>query len=80
MDKKELLILKNVLNENNGFKLILLLLNKAGAFERGLNRTANDKEIFMTLGKREIGMWLLDQCFEADREKYFELLTEQRKD
>lgn len=80
MNDTDKLNLSNVLNNKYGFDLILVLLKKSGAFERGLNRSANDKEIFMTLGKREIGVWLLDQIFLADKEKYIEILTEIKKE
>jgi len=76
MDKEELLTLNNVLVSDDGFKLIKILLNEFGAFDRGLNRSANDKEIFMTLGKREKGQWLLDNILKANPQKYMELVKE----
>lgn len=76
MEQDELLILNNVLVSEDGFKLLKILLLQLGAFERGLNRSANDKEIFMTLGKREKGLWLLDNILNANPEKYMELIKE----
>lgn len=80
MNKKELLTLKNVLNNQYGFDLLYSLCLKSGSFERGLNRNANDKEIYMQLGKREFGQWLLDNILEADKDKYFEIVTEYKKE
>lgn len=80
MDKRELQTLANVLNDDYGFKFILTLLNELGAFDRGLNRNASDKEVFMTLGKREKGQWLLDCIFQANKQKYLELLTQKEKE
>ena len=80
MDKRELQTLANVLNNDYGFKFILTLLNELGAFDRGLNRNVSDKEVFMTLGKREKGQWLLDCIFQANKQKYLELLTQKEKE
>lgn len=79
LNKDELQILSNVLVDKDGFKLMLILLKQFGAFERGLNRSAPDKEVFLTLGKREQGQWLLDNIYQANREKYTELLNEYNK-
>ncbi len=79
MDKSDLEILSNVLCDKDGFKFVLLLLDKLGAFDRGINPNLSDKQIFMTLGKREKGLWLLDNIYEANPEKYTELLKERRK-
>lgn len=79
LNKDELQILSNVLVDKDGFKLMLILLKQFGAFERGLNRSATDKEVFLTLGKREQGQWLLDNIYQANREKYAELLNENNK-
>lgn len=76
MEKDELLTLNNVLITDDGYKLILVLLKHLGAFERGLNRSANDKEIFMTLGKREKGQWLLDSILKANPKIYMQLIKE----
>lgn len=80
LNKDELQTLSNVLVDNDGFKLMFILLKQFGAFERGVNRNATDKEIFMTLGKREQGLWLLDNIFQANRNKYLELLTKNTSD
>lgn len=80
MEKRELLILANALNNEYGYKLVYILLNELGAFERGINRNAETKEVFMTLGKREKGQWLLDNIFKADKEKYIQLLEEKEKE
>ena len=79
MDKEDLEILNNVLVSPDGFNLILLLLKQFGAFERDLNTNVDDKQIFKILGKRSCGIWLLDRCFEANRKKYLELLSEYYK-
>jgi hypothetical protein len=80
MDKRELQTLSNVLNNDYGFQFILLLLNELGAFDRGINRNASDKEIFMTLGKREKGQWLLDCVFKANKQKYLDLIEQKEKE
>ena len=79
MDKKELQILSNVLNNEYGFKLICTILEALGAFEYGINRTRSDKELFMLLGKREKGYWLLDCCLQANFQKYTEIMEQQAK-
>ncbi len=76
MEKEDLLTLNNVLISDDGYKFVKILLNQLGAFERGLNRSANDKEIFMTLGKREKGQWLLDNILKANPEMYMQLIKE----
>ncbi len=76
MEKEDLLTLNNVLVSDDGYKFVKILLSQLGAFERGLNRSANDKEIFMTLGKREKGQWLLDSILKANPEKYMQLIKE----
>ena len=80
MDKKEMIILKNALTNEHGFKFICLLLEKLGAFERGINCNSNEKEIFKTLGKREQGLWLLDNILIADEEKYMEIMKQKKKE
>lgn len=80
MNEDELLILSNALNDEFGFQLIFILLKKFGAFERGLNRNASDKEVFMTLGKREQGAWLIDNVFKANQQKYIEFLKMNEKE
>lgn len=79
IDDEFLTNLKNVLNDRFGFDVIYVLLKELGAFERGINRNFNDKELLLTLGKREKGTWLLDCIFKADSEKYIELLKENLK-
>lgn len=80
MNNKELQALSNVLNNDCGVKTILRILNELGAFDRGLNRNANDKEIFMTLGKREKGLWLLDSIYKASKDKYLKILEAKEKE
>jgi hypothetical protein len=80
MDKRELQTLSNVLNNDYGFQFVLLLLNELGAFDRGINRNASDKEIFMTLGKREKGQWLLDCVLKANKQKYLDLIEQKEKE
>ena len=63
-----------MLNDRYGFKVIFRILIELGAFERGLNRNSSDKDCFMTLGKREKGIWLLDCIRSANINKYIELL------
>lgn len=80
MDKRELQILSNVLNHEYGFKLICILLERLGAFDYSINRTMSDKELFMHLGKREKGGWLLECCAKANFEKYKDILAERVKE
>lgn len=77
MDKDELQILSNVLCDKDGFKFIFLLLKKLGAFERGLNFELPDKQLFTTLAKREQGIWLLDNIYKANPEKYNSILAKE---
>lgn len=80
MNKDELLTLSNALKDPDTLQTISLILTKLGAFERGLNRNASDKETFMTLGKREKGSWLLDMVYQADKGKYMEILEIREKE
>lgn len=80
MQKNELQTLSNVLEDDYGFKFVLLMLRKLGAFDNSINRNLSDRDVFMHLGKREKGSWLLNCCFKANRKKYVELLAEQEKE
>lgn len=80
MDKRELQILSNVMNHEYGFKLLLILLNQLGAFDYSINRNLSDRDVFMHIGKREKGCWLLDCCHKANPKKYMELLAQQEKE
>ncbi|MBE7713714.1 MAG: hypothetical protein E7Z87_08215 [Cyanobacteria bacterium SIG26] len=79
MNKDELLRLNNVLVDKDGFEVVALLLKQLGAFERNYNHTASDREVFMTQGYRNKGLWLLDNCFKANPEKYIELLNKNER-
>lgn len=79
MNKDYLRVLSNVLCDDDGFKFVLMLLEELGAFERGINCSLPDKQIFMSIGKREKGLWLLDNIYEANPQKYTELLKERVK-
>lgn len=79
MDKKELQILHNALNCEWTFKLILILLDKLGAFERGVSKQMTDREVFMAMAKREKGLWLLDCIYQANQDKYLAILQEKEK-
>lgn len=80
MNEENLLVLKNVLNDDNGFKFIRFLLMKLGAFDKGINFQNSDKEIFRTVAKREQGFWLLDNCYKADFDKTVEIMKENYKE
>lgn len=80
MDKDELRELSNVLNSEFGLNTVFVLLKKFGAFERGLNRTSSTKEDYLTLGKREQGVWLLDCVFKANKDKYMQILEMNQKE
>lgn len=80
MNKDELRTLSNVLNSNDGFEFVFLLLNKLGAWERGFNNNAPDKEVFRNIGRREQGAWLLEQCFKANVKQYSLLMHEKFKE
>ena len=75
MDYKEdeiRLIVKNVANNQEGFKFLDILLDKLGAFERGCNFQNHDIEMF-NKGKREQGQWLLDLLRDSNFEKFIEI-------
>lgn len=78
MTKDELRILSNVLCDKDGFELVLLLLKQFGAFERGLNLSLSDKELLRTLVKRDMGVWLLDSIYQANPDKYIEILKKEK--
>lgn len=80
MDINELRILAHVLNYSEGAELISIILNKLGTFENFYNLSLADKEIFRTLGKREVGNWLLQQCYLANKDKYLQILNENLKE
>ena len=78
MDKNVLNFLNNILITPDGFETMRYILRMLGAFDRGLNRSASDREIYLTLGKREAGNHLLDLIFKANRKKYIEILEKER--
>ncbi len=80
MDKRELQILSNVMNNEYGLKFIFILLNHLGAFDYSINRNLTDRDVFMHIGKREKGCWLLDCCYKANPNKFMELLAQQKKE
>lgn len=80
MDKDELRELANVLNSDDGFYTIFRILQNLGAFERGINRTSSEKEDYITLGRREQGIWLLDNCYHANKDAYMKLLEINQKE
>ena len=80
MDKDELRELSNVLNSDFGLNTIFVLLKHFGAFERGLNRASSAKEDYLTMGKREQGVWLLDCVFKANKSKYLQILEMNQKE
>ena len=65
-------IVKNVANDNEGFKLIDLLLDKLGAFERGVNLQNTEMDIY-NRGRREVGLWLLDTLRDSNFNKFIEI-------
>lgn len=65
-------IVKNVANNDEGFKLIDLLLDRLGAFERGVNLQNPEMDIF-NRGRREVGLWLLDTLRESNFNKFIEI-------
>lgn len=79
MNKNDLLRLNNVLVTEDGFEIIALLLKQLGAFERNYNHSATDREVFMIQGYRNKGLWLLDNCFKANSNKYIELLQKSER-
>ena len=74
MEKEELLKLNNVLINPDGFKVLEIILTKLCAFDFSINRDAEYKEIFLQLGKKEVGFWLLDCIFHANKEMYLKLI------
>ena len=80
MDNEELRELSNVLNSDYGLNTIFRILQKLGAFERGINRASSEKEDYITLGRREQGAWLLDNCYLANKDAYMKLLEINQKE
>lgn len=80
MDYKEeeiRLIVKNVLNNPEGFKFIDILIDRLGAFERGCKFDNSNMEYY-NRGKKEQGLWLLDLLRDSDFEKYSEIVKLRR--
>lgn len=75
--EEEKIIFNNVLNDKDGFKFVLLLLEKLGAFERGCNFQNRDLDMF-NRGKREAGLWLADKIQEHCLEKYVDIVKERK--
>ena len=71
------LIVKNVANNQEGFKFLNILLDRLGAFERGCNFQNHDIEMF-NKGKREQGLWLLDLLRDSNFEKFIEIVKTRR--
>lgn len=72
-------IIKNVANDDEGFKFIDLLLDKLGAFERGVNLQNPEMDIF-NRGRREAGLWLLDTLRESNFNKFVEIQKQRSKE
>jgi len=72
-------IVKNVANDDEGFKLIDLLLDKLGAFERGINLQNPEMEIY-NRGRREAGLWLLDTLRESNFNKFIEIQKQRSRE
>lgn len=80
MNQDEIIALRNVLkNYDFGKDVVFTLLRQLGAFERGHNRNCTDREFYMTLGRREKGLWLLDCVYKADPQIYAELIARSKK-
>lgn len=77
--EQEKIIFNNVLNHNDGFQFVLILLDKLGAFERGCNFQNRDLDMF-NRGRREAGLWLADKIQEYCLEKYTEIIKERKQD
>lgn len=80
MTEDELRNLRNVLNSDFGTDTIFRILQELGAFENGLNRTSSAKEDYLILGKREKGRWLLDCVYQANKDKYLEVIGRAKKE
>ena len=72
------LIVKNVANDNEGFKFIQILLDKFGAFDRGCKFDNSNMEYY-NRGKREQGLWLLDLLGNSNFNKFIEIEKLRRK-
>lgn len=72
------LIINNVAVNNDGFEFLYILLEKLGAFDRGMNFQNHDIEIY-NKAKREQGLWLLDLLMISNFNKYSEIMK-RRKD
>ena len=80
MNDDEIRALRNVLeNHPDGKESIFTILKKLGSFERGYSRTGSDRELYLTLGKREQGAWLLDCVLKANANIYTELVVRSKK-
>jgi len=76
---EEKIIFNNVLNDKDGFRFVLLMLEKLGAFERGCNFQNRDMDMF-NRGRRETGLWLADKIQEHCFEKYREIIIERKNE
>jgi len=76
MEDKELRrIVNNVAVNPDGYKFLKVLLERLGAFERGINFT-NERMDFANRAKREQGLWLADLLQQANSDKYIQILKE----
>lgn len=76
MEDKELRrIVNNVAVNPDGYKFLKVLLEKLGAFERGINYQ-DERMDFANRVKREQGLWLTDLMLKSNPEKYIKILNE----
>lgn len=80
MNEDELRNLRNVLNSDFGTDTIFCILKNLGAFDDGLNRASSAKEDYLILGKREKGKWLLNCLFQANKDKFLEIIERSKKE
>lgn len=65
-------IIKNVANNNVGFEFLKLMLDRLGAFEKGVNFKDMNLDMF-NRGRREQGIWLLELIRESNFNKFIEI-------
>ena len=65
------LIVKNVLNSNDGFKFVQHLLTETGAFSRVISYDINKN--YYLQGRSSIGEYILELIRNCDFESYVEL-------
>lgn len=78
-DKDVLRIFNNIAIQEDGYQLFQILLDKFGAFERGVNFKDKEQDTYNRY-KRELGLWLFDTLGKANSKVLMKIINERNVD